>query len=112
MTFRIKRRSANHQTAKFEVTKFVVVVERFHNNRSQTAIRTRRAPVPLSQACPIMVTDLTPWYRIFFEQSLVTQFVKEEPTFFMEPEGSLPWSQNLAIGPYPEPAESSSLHRS
>jgi hypothetical protein len=23
----------------------------------------------------------------------------------MEPEGSLPWSQELAIGPYPEPGE-------
>jgi hypothetical protein len=30
----------------------------------------------------------------------------------MEPEGSLPYSQNPANGPYPEPAESSSPHRS
>jgi hypothetical protein len=30
----------------------------------------------------------------------------------MEPEGSLPCSQKLAIGPYPEPAESSSPHQS
>jgi hypothetical protein len=31
---------------------------------------------------------------------------------FMEPEGSSPSSQKLCIGPYPEPAESSSPHRS
>jgi hypothetical protein len=30
----------------------------------------------------------------------------------MEPEGSLPCSQKLAIGLYPEPAESSSPHLS
>jgi hypothetical protein len=30
----------------------------------------------------------------------------------MEPEGSLPCSQKPAIEPYPEPAESSSTHRS
>jgi hypothetical protein len=30
----------------------------------------------------------------------------------MEPEGSLPCSQKPATGPYPEPAESSSPHRS
>jgi hypothetical protein len=29
-------------------------------------------------------------------------------TFFMETEGSLPCSQKPAIGPYPEPVESSS----
>jgi hypothetical protein len=32
------------------------------------------------------------------------------PVFYMEPEGSLPCSQKLAIRPYPEPAESSSPH--
>jgi hypothetical protein len=32
--------------------------------------------------------------------------------FFMEPEGSLPYSQKPTIGPYPEPDESSSPHRS
>jgi hypothetical protein len=37
---------------------------------------------------------------------------QKNPAFFMEPEGSLQYSQNPAIGPYPEPAESSSPHRS
>jgi hypothetical protein len=34
------------------------------------------------------------------------------PAFFMEPEGSLSCSQKPATRPYPEPAESSSPHRS
>jgi hypothetical protein len=34
------------------------------------------------------------------------------PAVFMEPQGSLPCSQKPAIGPYPEPDESSSPHRS
>jgi len=37
---------------------------------------------------------------------------KKYPAFFMKPEGSLPCSQKHATGPYPEPAESSSPHRS
>jgi hypothetical protein len=34
------------------------------------------------------------------------------PAFPMEPEGSSPCSQKPASAPYPEQAESSSLHRS
>jgi len=37
---------------------------------------------------------------------IVTQFVKQYPAFFIEPEGSLPRSQKPATGPYPNPAES------
>jgi hypothetical protein len=54
---------------------------------------------------------LTPWCRIWFEKLVVTQLIKH-PAFFMEPEGSSPCSRKPATGPYPEPAESSSLHRS
>jgi hypothetical protein len=56
--------------------------------------------------------DNTPWYKALFEKLIVTQLVKKYPVFFMEPEGSLPCSQKPDIGPYPEPAESSSPHRS
>jgi hypothetical protein len=35
------------------------------------------------------------------------QPVKKYPAFFMEPKSSLPSSQKPAIGPYPEPTESS-----
>jgi hypothetical protein len=50
--------------------------------------------------------------RTLFEKLIITQLVKKYPAFFMEPEGSLLCSQKLATGPYPEPAESSSPHRS
>jgi hypothetical protein len=49
-----------------------------------------------------------PLCRIFFEKLMVTQLVKQQPAFFMEPEVSLPCSQKPATGPYSEPAESSS----
>jgi hypothetical protein len=55
---------------------------------------------------------LTPWCRIWFEKLTVTKLVKKYPAFFMEPEGSLQCSQKPATGLYPEPAESSSPHRS
>jgi hypothetical protein len=55
---------------------------------------------------------ITPWCRILCEKLIVTQLVKKYPAFFMEPEGSPPCSQKPATGPYPEPAESSSPHRS
>jgi hypothetical protein len=41
---------------------------------------------------------LTPWCRIFFEKLIVTQLVKQH-AFFIEPEGSLPYSQKPATGP-------------
>jgi hypothetical protein len=45
-----------------------------------------------------------------FKKLTVTQLVKQ-PDFFIGPEGSLPYLQKPAIGPYPEPAEPSSFHR-
>jgi hypothetical protein len=45
------------------------------------------------------MTQDTPW-------NIVTELVKEKPAFFMEPEGSLSGSPKPAIGPSPEPAES------
>jgi hypothetical protein len=55
---------------------------------------------------------LTPWCRTLFEKLIVIQIIKMYPIFFMEPKGSSPCSQKPTIGPYPEPAESSSAHRS
>jgi hypothetical protein len=51
-----------------------------------------------------MVQDIDIWKP-------VTQLIKKYPTFFMEPEGSLPCLQKPATKPYPEPAESSSPRR-
>jgi hypothetical protein len=55
---------------------------------------------------------LTSWCRTLFEKLTVTQLAKKYPAFFMELEGSLPFSQKPATGHYPKPAESSSPHRS
>jgi hypothetical protein len=52
----------------------------------------------------------SPQCRILFAKLIITQLVKQQPAFFMEPEGSLQTSQKSATGPYLEPAESSSLH--
>jgi hypothetical protein len=58
--------------------------------------------------CMYLLThSLTPWCRILFGKRM-----KKYSAFFMEPEGSLPCSQKPATGPYPEPTESSSYHRS
>jgi hypothetical protein len=55
---------------------------------------------------------LTPWCRILFEKLIVTQCIKKYRYLFMEPKGSSSCSQKPTTGPYPEPAESSSPHRS
>jgi hypothetical protein len=58
----------------------------------------------------ITYDSLTPWCRIF-EKLIVIHIIKKYPSF-MGTEGSLPCSQKPATGSYPEPAESSSPHRS
>jgi hypothetical protein len=55
---------------------------------------------------------LIPWYRILLEKLIFIQLIKKYPAFFMEPECSSSCSQKLATALYPEPAESSSAHRS
>jgi len=57
------------------------------------------------------INILTPWCRILFKKLTVTRLIKKYP-FFMELKSSSPCSQKPATGPYPEPAESSSPHRS
>jgi len=45
---------------------------------------------------------LTPWCRLLFEKLIVTQLFKKWSAFFMEHEGSLPCSQKLTTGLYPQ----------
>jgi hypothetical protein len=40
---------------------------------------------------------LTPWCGTLFEKLIITQLVKKYPAFFMEPEGSVPFSQKPPI---------------
>jgi hypothetical protein len=56
-------------------------------------------------------TLLTPWCRIFL-QNLSLSVSKNILIYLRNLKGSLPYSQKPPIGPYPEPAESSSPHRS
>jgi hypothetical protein len=44
---------------------------------------------------------LIPWCRILFEKLIVAQLIKKYPTFFMEAEGSSPYSQKPAMDPMP-----------
>jgi hypothetical protein len=44
---------------------------------------------------------LTPWRRFLLEKLTVAQPVRKFPTFFMEPERSLPCSQEPPLGPIP-----------
>jgi hypothetical protein len=59
----------------------------------------------------LLTYSLIPWCRIKFEKLIVTQLIRKHPAF-MAPEGSSPCSQKSATGPYPEPDEFSSPHRS
>jgi hypothetical protein len=48
----------------------------------------------------------TPWSKVILEKLIVAQLLKKFSTF-LEPDGSLPCSQEPATGSYPEPDESS-----
>jgi hypothetical protein len=54
----------------------------------------------------LATNELTPGKRVLLGELIVPQPVKKCPAF-MEPEGSLSCSQDLATGPYPEPDASS-----
>jgi hypothetical protein len=42
---------------------------------------------------------LTPWCRILFEKLIVTQLIKKNPVFFMEPEGSSLYLRSSPLDP-------------
>jgi hypothetical protein len=68
----------------------------------------------------VLVKRRTQWQGVIFTYSMVQNILWKADShsacqtissFVMKPEGSLPCSQKPATGPYPEPAESSLLHR-
>jgi hypothetical protein len=62
---------------------------------------------PARSTVAIPTEQLTPWSRVLAKLP-VTQLVKKLNSLpFLEPKGSLPWSQQPTTGPYPEPDESS-----
>jgi hypothetical protein len=60
---------------------------------------------------PLILLTFSVVQEIIWKSGSHSSF-KKNPAFFMELDGSLPCSQKPTIGPYPEPAESSSPHRS
>jgi hypothetical protein len=50
---------------------------------------------------------LTLWSWLLLEKPPVAQLLRKISQQFMESEGSLPFSQEPATGPYPEPDETS-----
>jgi len=49
---------------------------------------------------------LASWNTVLLEKLIVTQLVKSSPLYFMEPESSLPCSQEPSTGTYPDSDES------
>jgi hypothetical protein len=77
----------------------------YRNPLSRSCITFRTTPTTTT------TTTTTAWCKTLLEKLIVTHPVKKYPAFFMKPEGLLPYSQKPAIRPYPEPAKSSSPHR-
>jgi len=61
---------------------------------------------PKPNASSSLTHSLTPWSKGLFEKLMVTQLYRNSLPF-MEPEGSLPCSQEPTAGPCPEPDASS-----